>query len=82
MGGICALAVVVLYGMSLPAAYAYVSFMKVERSAYLDIRFDWLYSIFLVFAVAVIVRYLWLLFRVFSPTRPRLADSESVGSAP
>src|SRR5262249_32117159 len=27
--------VIALYGMSLPAAYSYVSFMKVERSAYL-----------------------------------------------
>ena len=35
--------------------------MKVEKSSYLKIRMDWLYSIYLVFLVAVIVRYLWLL---------------------
>jgi TRAP-type C4-dicarboxylate transport system permease small subunit len=42
--------------MSLPASYAYVSFMKVEKSAYLGIRMDLMYSIYLVFAVAVIAR--------------------------
>jgi C4-dicarboxylate transporter, DctQ subunit len=61
MGIVGALAIVVLFGHVLPAAYDYVSFMKVERSSYLKIRFDWLYSIYVVFAVAVIVRYLWKL---------------------
>ena len=37
-------AVVALYGISLPAAYNYVSFMRVERSAYLRIPINWLYS--------------------------------------
>ena len=34
--------------------------MQVEHTAYLKIRFDWLYSIYVVFAVATIARYLWL----------------------
>ena len=34
--------------------------MKVQRTAYLHIRFDWLFSIYIVFAVAAIVRYLWI----------------------
>ena len=46
--------------MSLPAVIDYIGFMKVEKTAYLKIRFDWLYSIYVVFAVAMIVRYLWL----------------------
>ena len=57
-------AIVLLYGASLPASYAYVTFMKVESSSYLKIRLDWLYSIYLVFLVAIIVRYLWLLWRL------------------
>lgn len=56
-----ALATVVLYGMSLPAATRYVAFMKVERSSYLDIRLDWVYSVFVIFTVAIVLRYLWLL---------------------
>jgi C4-dicarboxylate transporter DctQ subunit len=59
-----AVGIVLLYGMSLPAAYDYVSFMRVESSSYLKIRLDWLYSIFIIFSVAVIVRYLWVLGRL------------------
>ena len=57
---ICALVVVTLFGISLPAVLDYIGFMKVEKTAYLDIRFDWLYSMYGVFAVATIVRQLWL----------------------
>lgn len=53
------IAIVVLFSLALPATWDYISFMKVERSSYLKIRFDWLYSIYLVFAAAVIARHLW-----------------------
>jgi len=55
-----ALAAVVLFGMALPATIKYVAFMKVESSSYLNIRMDILYSVYVVFAVAVVVRYAWL----------------------
>ena len=51
---------VLLYAISLPATYGYVSFMKVEQSAYLHVPINWLYSIYLIFVVACIVRYVWL----------------------
>jgi TRAP-type C4-dicarboxylate transport system permease small subunit len=63
IGAIGALSLIVLFGMSLPASWAYVSFMKVEKSSYLGIRMDVLYSIYLVFAVAVIGRSLRQLLR-------------------
>ncbi|MGV8938229.1 MAG: TRAP transporter small permease [Allorhizobium sp.] len=53
-------ALVALFGISLPAVIDYVSFMQVESTAYMKIRFDYLYSIYVVFAVAMIVRYVWL----------------------
>jgi C4-dicarboxylate transporter, DctQ subunit len=56
----CAVAVVFFFALSLPAVIDYILFMKVERTAYLKIRFDWLYSIYGFFAVAMIVRQLWL----------------------
>ena len=56
-------AVVVIFAWSLPAMVDYVTFMKVEKSAYLGIRFDWLYSIYLVFAVAQIVRHAMIVWR-------------------
>jgi hypothetical protein len=55
-----AVAVVVLFAVSLPAVVDYVTFMKVQRTAYLRVRFDWLFSIYVLFAVAGIVRYLWI----------------------
>lgn len=54
---ITGIAAIVLFGIALPAVIAYVTFLKVERSAYLGIRLDYLYSIYVVFSVAVIVRY-------------------------
>jgi C4-dicarboxylate transporter DctQ subunit len=54
---------ILLYGISLPASYAYVSFMKVERSAYLHVPINWMYSIYVIFAVACICRYGWLVYQ-------------------
>ena len=34
--------------------------MKVERSAYLHVPLNWLYSIYPIFLLACIVRYAWL----------------------
>jgi TRAP-type C4-dicarboxylate transport system permease small subunit len=56
IGALGAVSLIVLFGMSLPASWAYVTFMKVEKSSYLGIRMDLMYSIYLVFAVAVIAR--------------------------
>ena len=58
------IALIAAYAISLPAAYRYVSFMKVERSAYLHVPLDIMYSVYVIFAVACIARYGWLdLFR-------------------
>ena len=61
---------VILYAASLPAAWQYVAFMKVEKTSYLKIRFDWLFSIYLVFVVAVLARYLWILWRLVRGKEP------------
>jgi TRAP-type C4-dicarboxylate transport system permease small subunit len=61
MAIVAAIAILILYGMSLPAVVDYVTFMKVQSTAYLKIRFDWLYSIYVIFAVAVLIRYVWIL---------------------
>jgi len=53
-------ALVMLYAISLPGAWSYVSFMKVERSAYLRVPLNWLYSIYVIFLVACILRYCWI----------------------
>ncbi len=68
------IALVALYAISLPAAYSYVSFMKVERSAYLKIPINWLYSVFIIFSIACIVRYCWLVWRAIGKPRPPQID--------
>jgi TRAP-type C4-dicarboxylate transport system permease small subunit len=60
---ITGLALVFFYAISLPATYSYVSFMKVEHSAYLHVPINWMYSVYLIFAVACICRYGWLVRR-------------------
>lgn len=58
-----AVSLIVLFGMSLPASWSYVTFMKVEKAAYLGVRMDVMYSIYIVFALAVIARCLRQLVR-------------------
>jgi TRAP-type C4-dicarboxylate transport system permease small subunit len=67
---ITGLALIGLYGVSLPAAWSFVAFMKVERSAYLHVPIVYLYSIYVVFAVACIVRYAWLVWIALRGPRP------------
>jgi TRAP-type C4-dicarboxylate transport system permease small subunit len=83
MGIITAAAILILYAGSLPATIDYVQFMKVEKTAYLKIPFDWLYSIYVLFAVAIIVRYLWILQRLLKGEEldePEAAGSTTIGS--
>ena len=80
MGIITGLSIVILYAASLPATLRYVSFMKVEKTSYLKIPFDWLFSIYAIFLVAVIVRYLWLLWHLLRGTDPEAPDLTNVSS--
>lgn len=76
-GFVVALAAVVLFGMALPATIKYVSFMQVESSSYLKIRLDILYAVYVVFAVALIVRYAWAAWtclRGEAPEEPGLTE--------
>lgn len=77
---VTAAALVALYGISLPAVVDYVAFMKVERSAYLKIRFDLLFSIYVIFAVAAIIRYVWLCWRAIWGKAPVAFDPTKAGS--
>jgi len=80
MAIVSALALIVLYGASLKASFDYVSFMKVEKASYLRIRMDWMYSIYIVFLVAIIARYVWLLSRLLRGHDPQAGDVTKVSS--
>lgn len=68
VAAIGAIVLIVLFGISLPATWSYVTFMKVEKSSYLGVRMDIMYSIYVVFVVAVIARCLRQLVR--GPAEP------------
>jgi C4-dicarboxylate transporter, DctQ subunit len=77
---ITAIVLIALYVISLPAVTDYVTFMKVEKTAYLKIRFDWLYSIYIIFVVATICRYIWLAWQAMRGVAPEEFDPTKAGS--
>ena len=77
---VSAVGLIALYAVSFPAVLDYVTFMKVEHTAYLKIRFDWLFSIYVVFVAATIVRYLWLGWRALAGKAPEEFDPTKAGS--
>jgi TRAP-type C4-dicarboxylate transport system permease small subunit len=80
MGIVTAVALIILYGASMPASYDYVTFMKVESASYLKIRMDWLFSIYVVFLVAILARYLWLLWHLVRGKEPAQTDATGASS--
>jgi C4-dicarboxylate transporter, DctQ subunit len=80
MAIVTAVALLMLYGMSLAPVVDYVTFMKVQSTAYLKIRFDWLFSIYVIFAVAVMIRYAWILWWALRGRGPAAFDPTKAGS--
>ncbi|HSW26025.1 MAG TPA: TRAP transporter small permease subunit [Burkholderiaceae bacterium] len=81
LGLVVAVAALVLFGMAMPATWKYVLFMKVESSSYLKIRLDVLYFIYVVFALAIIVRYLGAIVSLVRGEAPEEGDITKTGSA-
>ena len=80
MAIVTAVALIALYAISLPAVLDYVTFMKVEKTGYLKIRFDWLFSIYIVFVVATIIRYIWLAWQAMRGVAPDEFDPTKASS--
>lgn len=80
MAFVSAVVIVAVYAGSLPAMIDYVTFMKVERTAYMKLPFSWVYAIYIVFAVAAIVRYLWLGFAALRGDERKDDDPTKMGS--
>jgi len=67
---------------ALPATWSFVSFYEIKRSAVIGIRLDYVFSIYLVFAVGVIIRYLWRAISIARGANPdpppiEMAESET-----
>jgi len=78
---ITGVSLIILFAVSLPAAWNYVVFMKRERSAYLRIPFDYLYSIYVIFAVAIIGKHVKIVWAAVRGTPSRKADAAEPGSS-
>lgn len=48
---------VLLMLLALPASWSYITFMKVESTASLGIPLNWLFSVYLLFALAMVLRH-------------------------
>ena len=62
------IAFVVLLLMSLPASWSYVAFMKREHTAYLHLRLDAMYSIYVIFVLACTVKQARIALRAITGT--------------
>jgi TRAP-type C4-dicarboxylate transport system permease small subunit len=67
---ISGVSLILLLLISLPATWHYVTFMKRERTASLHIPLNYLYSIYLIFSLACIVRHCRLVWAAIRGTLP------------
>ncbi|GKY86517.1 TRAP transporter small permease [Sinisalibacter aestuarii] len=72
--------VAAVFAWTLPATWDYVDFMKIERTAYLRWPFNFVFFIYIPFAIAVIVRALMTAWAGLTGTGPRFHIQDSAGS--
>ncbi|MBN9242246.1 MAG: TRAP transporter small permease subunit [Mesorhizobium sp.] len=71
---VSAVAIVAGFAAALPATLDYITFYKIKKSATLHIRLDVVFSVYGMFAVAVIVRYAWQIWKLLHGDRPEPHD--------
>jgi TRAP-type C4-dicarboxylate transport system permease small subunit len=71
---VSAAAIVAGFLAALPATFDYITFYKIKKSATLHIRLDVVFSVYGMFAVAVIVRYAWHIWLLLRGDRPEPHD--------
>ncbi|MEP6998392.1 MAG: TRAP transporter small permease subunit [Betaproteobacteria bacterium] len=75
---ISSIAFVVLLLTSLPASWNYVAFMKREHTAYLHMRLDVMYSVYVIFVVACVVKQAYIAWRAITGAPPAAHDKPEV----
>lgn len=63
---------------ALPATWSYISFYQIKRSAVLGIRLDIVFSVYAIFAVALVIRYFWRAFLVARGADPDDLDGREI----
>ncbi len=72
---------IVLLLISLPASWDYVTFMKREHTASLHIPINYLYSVYMIFAVACIIRHCRLFWVALRGTSPQVKSAKDTDIA-
>ncbi len=71
---VAALGLIVGFAAALPATFGYITFYKIKHSATLHIRLDYVFSVYGAFAIAIILRYAWRLWRLIRRADPHDLD--------
>ena len=72
------LALAAVFAVSLPAVVDYVTFMRVERASYIGLRLDYVFSVYILFSLAVIARYLYRTWTAAKGELPEATDCASL----
>ena len=80
LAAVSAVLIAVAFDVSLPATIDWIGFMRFEKTPVLGLRYDWLYSIFMVFCVAVVIRFAIRAWRLMSGRWEQALDEPSSSS--
>ncbi len=78
MALVSATLIALAFAVSLPKVADWISFMKIERTPVIGLRYDYLYSIFLIFCIAVIVRSALRVWKLLSPRWETVIDQPQI----
>jgi C4-dicarboxylate transporter, DctQ subunit len=76
---VSAVAIAAGFLAALPATWSYVSFYEIKRSSVLGIRLDVVFSVYLIFAVMMIVRCVWRAVLLARGADPDVLDNRQAG---
>lgn len=62
--------IVLAFAISLPSNFEFVTFMKIEHSNTIGIRLDYIFSVYILFALAVLFRYTLYTFKLICGENP------------
>lgn len=74
---VSAIAIAAGFLAALPATWSYIDFYQIKRSAVLAIRLDIVFSIYGLFALVIVLRYLWRAWLLMRGADPDVLDDRA-----
>lgn len=75
---VSALAIGAGFLAAMPATWSYISFYEIKKSSVIGIRLDIVFSIYGVFAVVMVLRYLWRAVKLLRGAHPEELDQREI----